>query len=62
MADFPVGGLKLVFLRLPLRSHSSVRSFAIQLAAGAVVKSSVDVDPNLGLRVTHIDRRGRSLG
>ena len=60
-AGFSVGGLKLILLRIPLRGHPSVRSLAVQLAAGAVVERGMDVDPNLSVRVAHVDRRGWSF-
>ena len=61
-AGFSVGGLKLILLRIPLRGHPSVRSLAVQLAAGAVVERGMDVDPNLSVRVAHVDRDGRGFG
>src|SRR4029077_19588244 len=60
-ASLPVGGLKLVLLSIALRSKFSISGLAVQVAAGAVIKRSVDVDPHLGARIPHVNGRGRRL-
>ena len=62
VAGLAVRGLELIQLRIPLRGEFSFRSFAVQVGAGAVVKSGVEIDPNLRFRIALVFRRCGRLG
>src|ERR671922_1247713 len=57
-----VGGLKLVLLRVALGRVLAFRSRAVEIGARTIVKSSLQVHPDLHIRVAHVLWSGRGLG
>lgn len=54
LADFSVGGLKLVLLGVSLAGEPSVSRLAIEIAARAMIERGVDIDPHLSVRIAQV--------
>src|ERR1700730_12185264 len=57
VAGLAIGGLELVQLRFALAGQFALGSLAIQIGSRAVVKSGLQIDPDLNIGIAFVFRR-----
>jgi hypothetical protein len=62
IAGFSIGRLELIELCVALRLILTLRCFPVEVGAGAIVKRSVEIDPNLDIGIAFVFRSVRCFG